>query len=251
VPTISPPRTSPHTHPRFTRHEPCAGGIPAAKGPDPQPPPAALRGSADGYADRAAGPAPVDPGHPEPSEDELCGLLRRAVHGDQAAWTTIVARYNPLLWSVTRQFRLTHEQAADAVQTTWLLLVEHIARIRDPRRLSGWLRRTVHNLCIRVLRTTARERPLIVDQHDQAVHDGPEPSLLRRDRHAIVRDALGALSHRDRQLLSLLASSDGTYADISRMLDMPVGSIGPTRARALHRLRLLLEARDVGDAALD
>lgn len=238
MPTLTSPRTSPSAHPRFTRHAPCAGGLPAAPGTHPQPPPAALRGSGD-----APGPGA--------SEDEICGLLRRATRGDQAAWETIVARYTPLLWSVTRQFRLTHEQAADAVQTTWLLLVEHIARIRDPRRLPGWLRRTARNLCIRVVKVAAREQPLIQDQHDHAAHDSPEPSLLRRERHALVRDAMGALSPRDRQLLSLLSSCDGSYADISRMMDIPVGSIGPTRARALQRLRRQLEARDIGDAALD
>jgi RNA polymerase sigma factor (sigma-70 family) len=240
VTTIAEPRTIPYAHTRFTRQAVRAAGTPAEAGV--------------GNGGPGVHPAPFDPTEAEqegagPSEDDPCVLLRLAARGDEAAWETIVARYNGLLWSVTWQFRLGREQAGDVVQTTWLLLLQHITRIRDPRRLPGWLMRTARNLCIKVVRTAAYEQPL-TDKHDRAVHEGPEASLLRRERHAIVRDAMGSLSQRDQQLLRML-SAEEKYTDISRAMDMPVGSIGPTRARALHRLRAELEARDVAGGLLD
>src|SRR3712207_8783081 len=73
---------------------------------------------------------------------EVTDLVRRAVRGDQRAWQEIVDEYGGLVWSVARGFRLSEAQMADAVQTTWLRLVEHLAEIREPERLPGWLRTT-------------------------------------------------------------------------------------------------------------
>ncbi len=69
---------------------------------------------------------------------EVTGLVRRAAQGDQRAWQGIVEEYSGLVWSVARGFRLDEAQMADAVQTTWLRLVEHLAEIREPER---WIAR--------------------------------------------------------------------------------------------------------------
>lgn len=60
-------------------------------------------------------------------------LLGAARHGDQAAWDALVADYTNLVWSIARGFRLETADAHDAVQMTWLRLVENLHRIR-----SGW-----------------------------------------------------------------------------------------------------------------
>ena len=177
------------------------------------------------------------------------GLVHRAAAGDQAAWRDLIAEYDPLLHSVTRRFRLSGEQAADVVQTTWLRLIEHIGRLREPRGLPGWLRTTAQHLCIAVVRQQSRYVPYA--DEPPAVVDGPEVEALRADRRATVRRALARLPQRDRALLSMLAGRATSYQQISRTLDMPVGSIGPTRARALLRLRAELAAGDLVDAALD
>jgi RNA polymerase sigma factor (sigma-70 family) len=192
--------------------------------------------------------------------NEICQLVRRAAQGDQAAWNAIVDEYASLLWSVVRGFRLGEAQAADAVQTTWLRLVEHLAEIRDPERLPGWLRTTARRTCLEILRAARAERP--VDSADeQAVApwsrgadpgDGdPESCTLRQEREFLVRRALAGLSERHRTLLELLvASPPVSYEEIGARLGMPVGSIGPTRARILARLRESLTAEGLSDLAL-
>jgi RNA polymerase sigma factor (sigma-70 family) len=191
---------------------------------------------------------------------ELSVLVRRAADGDQEAWNAIVRAYTRLVWSVVRRFCLRDDQAADAVQATWLRLIEHIGSVRDPDRLPGWLRTTAHRACIELIRTAGREVPAHL--HDDAaplewgrtrtpVPDDPEASALRTEHRHLVRAALRQLPPRDRSLFALLlASPPLSYEEIGRRLGMPVGSIGPTRARALGRLHAALEDVGLHDMAL-
>jgi RNA polymerase sigma factor (sigma-70 family) len=188
-------------------------------------------------------------------------MLRRAGEGDAAAWNAIVDEYAGLLWSVVRGFRLGEAQAADAVQTTWLRLVEHLGAIREPERLAGWLRTTARRVCLEILREGAREQAadLCSDPGEAACFgregpddvDAPETVALRQEREALVRRVVTILPERQQVLLGLLVASPPLrYEEISARLDMPVGSIGPTRARILARLRGALRTADFCDLAV-
>jgi RNA polymerase sigma factor (sigma-70 family) len=191
---------------------------------------------------------------------EITILVRRAAEGDRAAWDDIVVEYAGLVGAVVRGFRLREAQAADAAQTTWLRLVEHLADIREPERLAGWLRTTARRVCLEVIRENGREQltdwtdeppSTAVDRFRNAEDEGPEASAVRREQQALVRGAVADLPERHRTLLALLvAVPHVSYEDISARLDMPVGSIGPTRARILARLRQVLEGADLRDLAL-
>jgi RNA polymerase sigma factor (sigma-70 family) len=191
----------------------------------------------------------------------ITALVHRATAGDSTAWDAIVAEYGGLVRSVARGCRLGEAQTADAVQTTWLLLVEHLGSIRDPERLAGWLRTTARRVCLGMLREAGREEPTdSCDQHGDPVEDrwgatdeaGPELSAVRRDHEVLVRRAVATLPPRHRQLIDLLvASPPVSYRQISSGLGIPVGSIGPTRARALARLRAALETAGLHDLALN
>ncbi|WP_103347726.1 RNA polymerase sigma factor [Amycolatopsis sp. CA-128772] len=167
-------------------------------------------------------------------------LLEAAARGDQASWDALVNRYASLLWSVARAHRLSDADAADAVQTTWLKLVENLGRIKDPERLPGWLATTARHECLRQLRRGDRERPTDDQVWQSEAAPGPavDAALLLDERDAALWRALDKLSDQCRQLLRLLmATPPPSYAEVSAALDMPVGSIGPTRQRCLGRLR--------------
>jgi RNA polymerase sigma factor (sigma-70 family) len=189
------------------------------------------------------------------ADEDTAYLLRLAADGDKAAWTAIVNRYDSLLWSVVRGFRLGDAQAADAVQTTWLRLIENLGTVRDPERLPGWLRTTTRRVCLETIRRARRECQLDLHERDLGAavdrYDaGPEASALRKERVALVRHAVRELPERHQTLLGLLvASPPVSYEEIGARLGMPVGSIGPTRARVLARLRTALEAADLRDLA--
>ena len=165
-------------------------------------------------------------------------LLRAAADGDPNAWNALVTRHSSLLRSIARGYRLSSADADDVVQTTWLRLVEHLLRIRTPGALRSWLAMTARRECLRILRQHARCGPSDELSEDDAGHDGVEidAQLLRSERDAALWHAFRRLPARDQVLLDLLIA-DVPYQQISTRLKIPLGSIGPTRARSLSRLR--------------
>ncbi len=171
-------------------------------------------------------------------------LVEAAVRGDEAAWHDLVERYTPLVRSVLRGYRLGEDDLRDVAQTVWLRLVEHLGSLREPRALPMWIITTVKHESVRVLKARARTTPFSAVYEDEA--DVPQTvdvedldaALLRDERRSALLAAFAELSARDRALLALLVADPPVpYADISSRLGMPIGSIGPTRARVLARLR--------------
>lgn len=177
---------------------------------------------------------------------EVARLVRRAADGDKRAWERLVDQFARLIWSITADFRLAESDAADVAQTTWLRLLEHIDRIEYPDRVGSWLAATARNECLRSI--AARKR--VVLGHDDADLESTaayEPDvdarLLADERAQVVHDAMSCLPRRWQRLLELLmADPPVSYAEISDQLDLPIGSIGPTRGRCLARLRVQLQA---------
>ncbi|MFW3172479.1 RNA polymerase sigma factor [Geodermatophilus sp. CPCC 206100] len=199
------------------------------------------RGTAAARADRV--PAAGDStGH----------LVRRAAQGDQRAWHAVVERYSGLLQSVVGEFRLTEAQAADAVQTTWLRLLEDPAPLRRPERLAGWLRATARRTCREAVRGAGRERPWAQTDGGPSPSDtDPVAHVLRQERVGAVRRAVQELPEPHQQLLELLVASPAlSAAQIGARLGMPVENVEPTRARVLAGLRTALAPAGLQDLAL-
>jgi RNA polymerase sigma factor (sigma-70 family) len=180
------------------------------------------------------------------SPEWLSARVHLAAQGDGRAWSEIVDEFEGLLWAVARTHRLCHADQADVVQTTWLRFAENLDRLREPARLGAWLATTARRECLRILRTSARELP---DAAPPEVPDAElrpiDGALIEAERDAALRSALRQLSSRDQALLLMLvADSAPSYEEIGAALGMPIGSIGPTRGRALARLRGQLERRD-------
>jgi len=165
-------------------------------------------------------------------------LLERAARGDEAAWREIVARYQRLVYATVRGFRLEPDDAEDVFQETFLRLHRHAGRLRNPNGLARWLVQTTHRLCLDHLqRRRVRGETTLTDQlRDPALDVSEHHERLQRAQH--VREALAELPPRCRALLDQLYFQPERldYREIGRRLDMPVGSIGPTRARCLEAL---------------
>jgi RNA polymerase sigma factor (sigma-70 family) len=172
----------------------------------------------------------------------VTGLVIRARNGEARAWDAIVERYAPLIWSICRRYRLSGADADDVGQQVWLQLVDHLAQIRDPAALPGWLATATRRECARVQHAARGEHPVgyaldaetIADQQAQTA----EEQLLAAERHAALREAFARLPASCQQLITLLIQDPPVpYATISARLNIPVGSIGPNRGRCLDRLR--------------
>ena len=185
---------------------------------------------------------------PAMAESSVTELVERAGAGDQAAWNGLVDRFGNLVWSVVRGFRLDPASAADVSQTTWLRLVENLDRIREPERLAGWLATTARNESIRVLRHRQRELPTVdVEVLGDPAFVDPAADLIESERAAALVGAVQELSEDCQTLLRLLATEPPLeYEEIAELVERPIGSIGPTRARCLERLRRSLASTTSG-----
>jgi RNA polymerase sigma factor (sigma-70 family) len=181
----------------------------------------------------------------ESSDPTVSDLVAAAVRGEQPAWDVLVSRYMPLVVSVAGRFRLASDDIADVAQTVWMRLVQSLRTLRTPDALAGWIITTTRRECIHLLQTQRRTfvfDPLADPPSDRAewgqVAVDLDEAILRAERHEALLIAFAELPDHQRELLLLLlADPPMSYAEISARLGIPKGSIGPTRARALERLR--------------
>jgi RNA polymerase sigma factor (sigma-70 family) len=165
-------------------------------------------------------------------------LMHRAAAGDEAAWNDLIDRFSGLVWSIPRSLGLGAADAADVFQTTWLRLVEHVGALAEPEHVAAWLATTARRECLRLLRGAQRQIP-VGDALPERIAETPEPHarLVAAERDATLRLAFARLRPADQALLRLLVTDPTpSYNEVSVALDMPIGSIGPTRARCIARL---------------
>lgn len=170
-------------------------------------------------------------------------LVTEASAGDAEAWGAIVDRYERLVWSVVRGYRLDSAAASDVCQTVWLRLVENLDRIRDPERLPSWLCSTARNEALRISRAQKRTIPseFEFDMIDDSLAE-LDSRLIRDEQVAALIAGFEELADDCRQLLRLLVADPPLdYDEISELIGRPKGSIGPTRARCLEKLRRIME----------
>jgi RNA polymerase sigma factor (sigma-70 family) len=195
---------------------------------------------------------PPSPHRSDTARDEVTPLLYAARDGDQSAWNELVRRFSARLWAICRSYGLAQSDAADVFQLTWLRLLEHIDSIRDPERLAGWLATTCRNEALAQLRRRSRSLPFgddrVLDQLSGARPAADLPALLTERDDALWR-AFGRLGERCQRVLRALVldPDDGppSYEMAAAVLDMPVGSLGPTRGRCLAQLRKLLDVEGI------
>jgi RNA polymerase sigma factor (sigma-70 family) len=181
-----------------------------------------------------------------PLDDDVWGRAATAFaswyDGRPEAIEDLVRVMTPVLWQVARASRLSADDAADVVQAAWLALVRNASTIQDPHAVAAWLITTVRRDAIR--RSRAARAIAVDDEVLDALAPVAAPAedvAVERDEHRRLWRAVRGLTDRCQELLRVVAfERRPDYAAIAERLDMRVGSIGPTRARCLDKLRLAL-----------
>jgi RNA polymerase sigma factor (sigma-70 family) len=181
--------------------------------------------------------------------ERLAPVVRAATAGDDLAWSELFRRFTRRIATVARAHRLGAYDAEDVVQDTWLRALEHLGELRDPESVAGWLNTTARRECLRRIGLDQRQvlarRALETETQDPTAFD----ALDAGERSAALARALTRVTEREGALMTvLLAEPEPTYAEVSAALGVPIGSIGPTRGRAIARLR---EDRELAAAVLD
>lgn len=183
---------------------------------------------------------------------EDAALVARCRAGDTTAWNALVHRHQRLIYALAMRVGLDGHGAADVLQTVFTRLLRHLPRIADPARLQGWIAITTKREALLQMRRSRRTVSMSVDNDDDErestwdwIDESPQPDQAIEDLQQLaeVRRALDRLDERSRTLLLLLFRADEDklpYDEIARRMGIPVGSIGPTRARCLAKLRKLM-----------
>ncbi|MCW2503482.1 MAG: rpoE [Actinomycetia bacterium] len=185
--------------------------------------------------------------------DEAASLVAAAAAGDRNAWEQLVDAYGRLVWSITRNHRLSPGDAADVSQTTWLRLLEHIGRLGEPGRVGSWLATTARRECLRILAKNKRTAPVgddaVFELAPTPLAEGPaavDNDMLAIERAHAVRAAVATLPEASQEMLRLMMMDPApSYEEISATLGRPVGSLGPSRRRCLEKLRTMLTEADI------
>jgi RNA polymerase sigma factor (sigma-70 family) len=175
--------------------------------------------------------------------DAATDAFRRWRAGDDSALDELVRMMSPVLWHVVRATGLDREAAEDVVQNSWLTLVRSGDSVRDPQAITRWLCTAARREAWRVSKAATRTRPVEDDVIDARLpaQSSPEGQVVEDDQKAALWRALGRLPERCQKLLRIVAwEPRPDYSSVAEGLDMPIGSIGPTRRRCLDKLRVEL-----------
>ncbi|NLH99133.1 MAG: sigma-70 family RNA polymerase sigma factor [Chthonomonadales bacterium] len=176
-------------------------------------------------------------------------LIRACLDGDVDAWTELLDRYSGLLFSIGLQIGLKNDDAADLLQNVSMILLDHLGSLRSSESLSAWIITVTRREALRVVKREQRRaivQSLVDDPIEEAASDEQTDDLTAKlvalHEQQLVREAMDRLPERCRRMLELLFVQDppASYAEVAARMGVPIGSVGPTRARCLERLRKLL-----------
>jgi len=181
---------------------------------------------------------PADDAGDQPARTDFALLVKLARDGDPVAKEALVTNLQRLVWYTIADFGLSRDDRQDVFAGTFCRLFERLGTILEPDRLPGWIATTARNEAHTLLR--ARGRVVLSDDMEEGedVDPASDEELLDDELRVALRAGFRALSPSCRELLRLLSADPRlSYQEIGGLLDMPHGSIGPTRQRCLERLR--------------
>jgi len=160
---------------------------------------------------------------------------------DREAWQELVDKYQPCLLALARQFPLDEAEVQDAVQHTWVRLLERHSSVKNPQALAGWLRAVCRNECLNRLRhgtrTMSTDPEDFVQLSPPQQQYCPDEIAVHNLQRSTLQEALKELRPTVRSVVVGSVVEKRPYKELQQMLNVPAGSIGPIRMRALNKLR--------------
>jgi len=185
------------------------------------------------------------------SDEQLIAACR---DGEDSAWDALIHRYERLVYTIPSRYGLTSTEIEDVFQSVWLSLVRNLDNLREPDRVSAWLVTTARRECWERRRGADYERTVstnldLILAETENEDASPEELVVAYREHQNLRLAIKRLEERCRYLLNLLyyEASAPSYAEVAERLRIPIGSIGPMRARCLKKLRAIITRLNDGN----
>lgn len=188
----------------------------------------------------------LEPGDEAAPADQA--MLQACRRGDAAAWEALVTKYERLIFSIPLNYGLSHDDAADITQLTFTILLQSLDTIQNQANLASWLATVARRHTWRLRQRNVREQTGVLDELAEPVElpgVSRTDSVERWELLEWLHTGLARLNGRCRELLLALYFDEqaASYTAVAQRLSIAVGSIGPTRARCLERLKRLLDDR--------
>jgi len=173
-------------------------------------------------------------------------LIRACRKGDAQAWGRLLDKYERLVYSIPLNYGLSHHDAADIAQLTFTSLIQSLDTLAEDSRLGAWLATVARRNTWRAIEQSRRERAeafeSAVEGETLVERPGGDP-LERWELVEWLHQGLARLDPRCRDLLTALyfAAEPPSYSEVAARMNMPIGSISPTRGRCLERLKQFLQ----------
>lgn len=177
-------------------------------------------------------------------------LLRFSADREGAAFETLVARYGPLVWSVCRRTLHSREDAEDAFQATFLILVNHADSIRERKSLGSWLFGVARRVAMKALRAEYRRLQFLQRLVSQRAVDAAEPAPVADDVRKLLALEIAELPEMQRTVIQRCVLSGESYRQVAGELNLPLATVASHLRRGRKRLRARLLARGIGAAGL-
>jgi RNA polymerase sigma factor (sigma-70 family) len=178
-------------------------------------------------------------------------LLERYIRSrEEVAFATLVQRHGPMVWGVCRRILPGYQDAEDAFQATFLVLVRRATSIVPREMVANWLYGVAHQTALKARATFARRR-----EREKQVLDMPEPTFEPQpcdDLRALLDQELSQLPDKYRAVLILCDLQGKTRKEAARHLSWPEGTVGTrlATARTMLARRLTRRGHPITDRAL-
>jgi RNA polymerase sigma factor (sigma-70 family) len=149
---------------------------------------------------------------------------------EQAAFETLVLRHGPMVWGVCCRVLSHHDDAEDAFQATFLVLVRKAASVRPRGMVANWLYGVAYRTALKARALAAKRRT-----RERQVTQMPEPAVELdrwREVQPLLDDALSRLPDKYRLPVVLCDLEGKTYKEVARQLGCPEGTLSARLARA-------------------
>jgi RNA polymerase sigma-70 factor (ECF subfamily) len=170
-------------------------------------------------------------------------LVRKAQQGDMDAFESLVRRYQHRVYALCRRLTGAHQSADDLAQETFIKAYFALGRFEAAWPLYPWLRKIAVNAGLNYLKARSRERPLedgsLGDRHTPAASssDDPEERLERAEFQARLDWEVESLPADQKSVFVLRFHENLSYEEISRTLDLPLGTVMSRLNRARQKLK--------------
>ncbi len=176
-------------------------------------------------------------------------LLKRCQQGDELAWEVLVRQHQGRICAIAYGYVGEQDEALDLAQDIFVRVYQQLHTCADADKFVAWLIRIARNACIDHLRRRKARPPrqdIPAEDMVNLSHGGPTPEdiLIRSSRQRTVHRALQKLSEINREIIVLKDIQGLPLAEISGLLDLPLGTVKSRSSRA--RIELAKAITDLG-----